>query len=65
MRPRIEVLHRLVKDGNVSENQGSSAAPEYKMEPSISAVTIHWTELLDWTTGLKFFPFLDKYLCFK
>ena len=30
------------------------------------AVTIHWTGLLDWnwTTGLKFFPFLDKIMWF-
>ena len=26
------------------------------------AVTIHWTGILDWTTGLSYFPFLDKYL---
>ena len=24
----------------------------------------YWTGILDWTTGLKFFPFLDKILWF-
>ena len=28
-----------------------------------TAVTIHWTGLLDWNTGLDFPPFLDKYVC--
>ena len=23
----------------------------------------YWTGILDWTTGLKYFPFLDKCLC--
>ena len=27
------------------------------------AVTIYWTGLLDWNTGLSYFPFLDKFLC--
>ena len=27
------------------------------------AVTIHWTGLLDWDTGLDFLPFLDKFVC--
>ena len=33
-------------------------------EENGQAVTIHWTGLLDWNTGLEFFPFLDKFLCF-
>ena len=24
----------------------------------------YWTGILDWTTGLKFFPFLDKIMWF-
>ena len=23
----------------------------------------HWTGLLDWATGLSYFPFWDKFLC--
>ena len=23
----------------------------------------YWTGILDWTTGLGYFPFLDKFLC--
>ena len=23
----------------------------------------YWTGILDWTTGLSYFPFLDKFLC--
>ena len=26
-------------------------------------VSIHWTGILDWTTGLSYFPFMDKCLC--
>ena len=26
-------------------------------------VSIHWTGLLEWTTSLSDFPFLDKFLC--
>ena len=26
-------------------------------------VSIHWTGLLDWNTGLSYIPFLGKFLC--
>ena len=29
----------------------------------VNGVSIHWTGILDWTTGLSYFPFLDKCLC--
>ena len=32
------------------------------MDELILAVTIHWTGILDWTTGLSYFPFLDNFL---
>ena len=24
----------------------------------------HWTGILDWTNGLSYFPFLDKFVCY-
>ena len=31
---------------------------------SKTAVTIHWTGILDWTTGLKFFSFFGQVFMF-
>ena len=35
---------------------------------NLHAVTIHWTGLMDWNTGLDYwtelFSFLDKFMCF-
>ena len=30
---------------------------------AVVGVPIHWTGILDWTTGLSYFLFLDKFLC--
>ena len=32
------------------------------MMHNLRGVSIHWTGLLDWTTGLEFFTFLGKFL---
>ena len=51
-----------LKKGDAGEQECSRYG---SLSEATLAVTIHWTGILDWTTGLKFFPFLDKYLCFK
>ena len=57
-----EILGIKSSDNSLVLCQHCYNAVYRQTHPSKWAVTIHWTGLLDWNTGLKLFPFLDKVL---